>query len=466
MSGDHLVFISVAAVLAIGAVNTLVLNQENGWRRGENFWFWGMIALSASYIGFGSSAWFGRPALTIANASLLIAYLAMSLQLRFWQTGKTNGIVWLGVGTLLYTLVLEYLRVNEPYLVRSIMIHTILSAITAYLFVSAVRYYRKNGSKQLLVLSTTFAIEFVCASLRLTITVAVPAFTNQPMTLYEEPLILVVLRWVWLMANTMSFLTVMTFELEKILNKNETLRVLLKEKGLLLNALSRLDRSDKSAAIGRTLSHELRQPLTTLLLASKNLQAQLKDNDLSALHEQVDFLCHECERSANLINQLEAVFRPERVATDQAPLNRLIDQVIDTLKPRLLDKQISLKRTGTTECIVSGEPTQIETILMNLVSNSINALEHRLDQRQITIETKTEAQSCVVTVSDNGPGIDASMLGNLWQLYVTDEQAGSGIGLWLSQQIAHNHGGQIEAGNTPGSGAWFRVTLPNRQVMR
>lgn len=460
MSGDHLVFISVAAVLIVSAVNAAVLNRDHGWREGEAFWFWGLIALSVSYLGFGTSAWFGRPALTVANLGLLVAYLAMSLQLRYWQTGKTKVSFWFVIGAIVYIALLEYLRATEPYTVRLYLIHATMSVITAYLLYSAVSYYRKNGSTQLIVLATTFAVEFVCAFSRLLFTLIQPTPTNQEMTLYEEPMVMVVLRWVWLMANAMSYLTVMTFELEKTLNKNETLRVLLKEKDLLLNALSRHSRSDKSAAVGRTLSHELRQPLTTLLLASKNLQAQLKDNDLTDLNAQVDFLCHECERSANLVNQLDAVFRPKRALNPSTHIADAVNSAVKTLQPRLTADNIDVHLTGDFACSVPTETTQLETVFINLISNSINALSQRTKDREIFIEAAAENLACVITVSDNGPGIDPSVLPNLWQLYVSDENNGSGIGLWLSQQIVQNHSGHIEAGNTPGAGAWFRIVLP------
>jgi signal transduction histidine kinase len=462
MSGDHLVFVSVAAVLIVSILNTMVLNREHGWREGEAFWFWGLIALSISYLGFGTSAWFGPLALSVANLGLLIAYLAMSLQLRFWQTRKSDVPIWLVAGAIIYTVLLEYLRASATYTTRLHLIHGTLSVITAYLFYSAVSYYRKNGSTQLVVLASTFAIEFLCAFSRLVLTLLQPAPTNQQMTLYEEPIVMVLLRWVWLMANAMSFLTVMTFELEKTLNKNETLRVLLKEKDLLLNALSRLNRSDKSAAVGRTLSHELRQPLTTLLLASKNLQSQLKSNDLSDLDTQVDFLCRECERSANLINQLDNVFRPKRTEASTIKIADAMNQAIKTLKPRLVAVNVDVRLQGDFSCTVVTDAAQLETVFINLISNSINALQQRTKNRQITIEAETQRLSCVVTVSDNGRGIDPSVLPNLWQLYVTDDNTGSGIGLWLSQQIVQNQGGRIEAGNTPGSGAWFRVVLPKK----
>ncbi|MCD8516676.1 MAG: HAMP domain-containing histidine kinase [Burkholderiaceae bacterium] len=462
MSGDHLVFIAVASVLIVSAVNTVVLNREHGWREGEAFWFWGLIALSVSYLGFGTSAWLGPLALSVANLGLLLAYLAMSLQLRYWQTSRTNVPIWLVSGAVLYMVVLEYLRATAPYTPRLHLIHVTMSVITAYLFYSAVSYYRKNGSTQLMVLATTFAIEFLCAFSRFVLTVIQPASTNQQMTLYEEPIVMVILRWIWLMANAMSYLTVMTFELEKTLNKNETLRVLLKEKDLLLNALSRHNRSDKSAAVGRTLSHELRQPLTTLLLASKNLQAQLKSNDLTDLDMQVDFLCKECERSANLVNQLEEVFRPKRAHMPATNIASAIDQAIKTMQPRLDADNVKVHLIGDFACTVPADTAQLETVFINLISNSINALSNRSKDKQITIEAQTQPLACAITVRDNGSGIDPSVLPNLWQLYVSDEAKGSGIGLWLSQQIVQNHSGQIEAGNTPDSGAWFRVVLPRK----
>ena len=464
MQGDHLLFLAIATVLIISAFNTLVLIRERDWRQGEIYWLWGLVALALSYLGFGSSAWLGRPALVLGNSGLMVAYLAMSLQLRFWQTGKTNGLIWVGLGALLYSLVLEYLRINEPYLVRSLLIHITMSSITAYLVIAAIGYYRKNGSKQLLLLTVTFIVEFLCAFSRLLLNIVQPELINQQMTLYEEPIILVVFRWVWLVANAMSFLTVMTFELEKTLSKNESLGALLKEKGVLLDALSRLDRSDKSAAIGRSLSHELRQPMTTILLASKHLQAQIKDNDYANVAETVDFLCHECERSTNLVNQLDAVFRPKRTLTQATKIGDILKQAIELLKPRLLASQTAVHLSGNLDCVIAGEPTQIETIFINLISNSVNALAHCSEPRHIDIHANHTDLDCVVTVTDNGPGIDPAVLANIWHPYVSNDEAGSGIGLWLSQKIASNHCGKIEAGNHSDAGAWFCVTLPRSLV--
>lgn len=460
MTGDHLVFISVAAVLIVSAINTIVLNQQHGWRQGEAFWFWGLVALSISYTGFGVSIWVGKPALIVANIGLLLAYLAMSLQLRYWQTGKNNIPLWLIVGVIFYIVLLETLRAYQTYTYRLHLIQSVMTVITAYLLWSAIKYSRTKRSNQLILLACTFAIEFLCVLTRVIYTLLQPEVTNEQMTLYEEPLELIVIRWIWLIANAMSYITVMTYELEKTINKNETLRVLLKEKKLLLNALSKLNRSNKSAAVDRTLSHELRQPLTTLLLASNHLQAQIKSNDINHIAEQVDFLCHETERSIALINQLEDVFLNKKPSHSSVKLATPINESIRVLKPRLTSEKINLKLRGSLSPVVIGESEQLQTIFINLISNSINALSHQNLSRLITIDVSTNQHTCIIQMSDNGIGIDTSVLPNLWQPYVTDSDKGNGIGLWLTQQILHSLGGTVEAGNNPNAGAWFRVKLP------
>lgn len=460
MTGDHLLFLSIAAVLFISAINAVLLNRQHGGLQGQAFWFWGLIALTNSYAGFGFSAWLGSPALTVANFGLLLAYLAMSLQLRYWRTGKSNIPLALILLAIVYTIALETLRAFEPYIVRLHLIHTVMTVITGYLFWSAIRYYRTTKSPQLIVLASTFAIEFLCASARLLFTLVQPDATNQHMTLYDEPVEMIVIRWIWLLANAMSYMTVMTYELEKSLDKNEALRALLKEKGLLLNALSRINRSDTSAAIGRTLSHELRQPLTTLLLATSNLKAKVKSDDLSRLSEHVDLLCRESQRSADLMNQLEEVFRPTGVASSSIELAKPLNQSIKVLRARLTAENIALTIKGETTVFIKGDLTQIETVFINLISNSINALTYQGLPKKIDIEITQDNSNAVVHVFDNGRGIDESVLPNLWQLYMTDESDGSGIGLWLSRQIVQKHGGSIEGGNNPKVGAWFRARLP------
>jgi signal transduction histidine kinase len=74
------------------------------------------------------------------------------------------------------------------------------------------------------------------------------------------------------------------------------------------------------------------------------------------------------------------------------------------------------------------------------------------------------AGSLNLSVSDTGPGIPPDKLASIFEPYFTTKPEGSGLGLWIAQQIATAHGGAIQASNAPGGGAVFQMTLPLRKA--
>jgi signal transduction histidine kinase len=71
-----------------------------------------------------------------------------------------------------------------------------------------------------------------------------------------------------------------------------------------------------------------------------------------------------------------------------------------------------------------------------------------------------EATSVLITISDSGPGIAAEKLPSIFDPYFTTKTEGSGLGLWIAQQIVTAHGGGIQAQNGASGGAVFTMTLP------
>jgi signal transduction histidine kinase len=67
---------------------------------------------------------------------------------------------------------------------------------------------------------------------------------------------------------------------------------------------------------------------------------------------------------------------------------------------------------------------------------------------------------CWVRVRDNGPGIDARALAQIWSPFYSSKASGTGLGLAIAKKVVEAHGGQIEAASRPGAGAEFTVTLP------
>lgn len=460
ISGDQLVFLLVAAILLSCFGNAFAVMRRQPWVVGESFWLWGLIALSISYLAYGLSPWFGRVSLVIANMTFLISYISLTLQLRFWRTTKSNVPMWVIIASLIYVIVFEVVRDALPYSARATLGQCTILLLTGYLVWSSLSFYKKQRSFQILMLSGTFAVEFLCAGIRLAMLWLQPESTAGTSSILSEPFYMIVVRWVWAASNAISYLTVMTYVLEKTFDRNEDLRVLLKEKRQLINALSKVSRSHHAGDVASALTHELSQPLTTLLLLTKSLSLQIKDNDLKDLQQQVDILRTESERSANIMAQIHKLLRVQNENLQPIQIADVLDNALLVLSPRLSANNITLKKVGRFDYFVSGEATQLELVFINLISNAISILSDQEEQRHIELECYVKNSHCIVEVKDNGPGIDQAILQSIGQIYVSGREQGSGVGLWLTNLILANHRGKLEANNRQNGGASFRVTLP------
>ena len=109
---------------------------------------------------------------------------------------------------------------------------------------------------------------------------------------------------------------------------------------------------------------------------------------------------------------------------------------------------------------VTCAPAQINQVLLNLIGNAAQAIEH--DRGVIAIRTQMSGGYALIAVQDNGKGIPADVLPRIFEPFFTTKPVGqgTGLGLSISQQIVQAHGGRIAATSTPGSGTRFVVALP------
>ena len=460
VSGDQIVFLLVSLILASCFINTVEVLRRERWVTGEIFWLYGLFSLSTSYLAYGVSPWVGRPGLIVANIAFLISYISLALQLRFWLTKKSNIPVWLTGSSVIYVIAFEWSRDYLPYIARASFGQIVILMLAVYLIVTSQRLYSQKRSRQIMLLSLTFVVESACAMVRLVMLWVEPASTVNTSSILNEPFYMVVVRWVWVVANAMSYLTIMTYVLEKTLDRNDELSMLLKEKQLLINAMSKISRNQQAGGMASAMVHELSQPLSTLLLMSKRLKDQVKQHDFGTLDTQVEVLFAETDKSAKTLLQLEKLLRIKNSPKQSVLLSEVIDGALLVLSPRLTANGILLVKSGRFDVMLRVEPTQIELVFINLISNAIAVLSSQAGKRVIQLKCATHQNQCTVEVIDNGPGIRPEVLSGLGQIYVSDKESGSGVGLWLSKLIIDHHNGQFEAGNHPSGGATFRVTLP------
>ena len=109
---------------------------------------------------------------------------------------------------------------------------------------------------------------------------------------------------------------------------------------------------------------------------------------------------------------------------------------------------------------VMADPVRLTQALLNVLINAIQAVEKK--GRVEVSAAVADGQVCVA-VSDNGPGIPPDKLASVFDPYFTTKSEGSGLGLWIAQQIVTAHGGSLEAQNRPSGGAVVTMRLPMKR---
>jgi two-component system sensor kinase FixL len=218
--------------------------------------------------------------------------------------------------------------------------------------------------------------------------------------------------------------------------------------------------------MGAALAHELNQPLTALMLYLQTVERAcerpesgnpIPEHVLAVLHKAV----REAERAGNIIQRMR------QFVEKRDPQRRLVD--INPLITDALELTKFGTRPGVTsiKCILEPDlpsvfvdPVQIQQILVNLTRNALEAVKGG-PHPEVTITTRHAAKGVVIHVEDNGPGIQAEAIPDLFKTFASSKAGGLGLGLAISKTIAQSHGGTLEVDpGGKGRGAQFTLTLP------
>lgn len=218
------------------------------------------------------------------------------------------------------------------------------------------------------------------------------------------------------------------------------------------------------------VSHELRTPLT-VIRGYNNLLLKPEVGELS--ERQRDFLeqsNRSCERLDRFIADLLDAFGEaggyERPDLQYASVKRLLIEVVDFLRPLLDERDIVVELSiGDEAGMADFDPSRIEQVLVNLLSNAIRYSKPGSSIRVGARRLRREGQSLIeLSVLDSGPGIAPEDRERIFQPYVraTSESSSGGLGLGLAicRGIVSAHGGSISVEDECGWGSRFAFTLP------
>ena len=244
----------------------------------------------------------------------------------------------------------------------------------------------------------------------------------------------------------------------------EDLTTLLNEREEIIRQLTLSNKSAGMGALVASVAHELNQPLTATLLHAELMGSHLKQADLdkAMLQDLSKFIVQDTQRAGDIIRKLRNLFRMGKGEFQRTDFKQLIVDVLGMTQAQLQNQQIEVKTRFATPFDLTGDVTQLQQVVLNLINNAIDALTMLEDHpRQLTIEGEKGDGYLLLTVTDNGPGISLENQENIFSLFKTSKSEGMGVGLWLSQSIVESHGGHLSFSSVPGQGCTFSLKLPS-----
>ena len=213
------------------------------------------------------------------------------------------------------------------------------------------------------------------------------------------------------------------------------------------------------------IAHELNQPLTAIATNSFACIQMLESGKISQdkLLDILETIGLQAEHSGEIIKQLRQFVRKEQPERSIININNLITEVLLFVESEARKSHVRIICNLDDNLYkVLAQPIQIEQVLLNLLKNSIEALQIMdKDNRRLIIKTEVAGgNAVVVTVEDNGPGIDKKIKEGLFDPFITSKNDGLGLGLSISQGIIESHHGKLYLHSDGSSGTVFRFALP------
>ncbi|MBS0398423.1 MAG: HAMP domain-containing protein, partial [Proteobacteria bacterium] len=236
-----------------------------------------------------------------------------------------------------------------------------------------------------------------------------------------------------------------------------------------ITALLQAQRDAAWGEVARRLAHEIKNPLTPIQLSAERMRrkflANMNPQDAQVLERATTTIVAQVDAMKQMVNAFSEYARAPDMHVSRFDLNQLVREAVDLYR---VHAGTVLIRLDLDEHLpdVAADRMRVRQILNNLLTNSLEALEGRVDAREARIDIETHVAEdagqahVALLVSDNGPGFQRELMGSVFEPYVTSKPKGTGLGLAIVKKIVEEHGGRIEAENLQSGGARVRILLP------
>ena len=225
-----------------------------------------------------------------------------------------------------------------------------------------------------------------------------------------------------------------------------------------------LIQAGKLAAIGQmaaSITHEINQPLSAIRMYADNACMFLDQKHPEEARKNLSDIAVVISKMAEITRHLKSFARKSPGKVAPILLAEPVTSALTLLDPRITKHDVQVNvNLPKTDIYVLAEPIRLEQVLVNVIGNSLDAVNNR-KIKEITLDVSLNNQWVTITLYDSGPGIAAEHLDRIFDPFFTTKEDGRGLGLGLSlsQAIIHDFGGIIRADNHPEGGAVVTITL-------
>jgi two-component system sensor kinase FixL len=236
------------------------------------------------------------------------------------------------------------------------------------------------------------------------------------------------------------------------------------------NEIAHLSRVTTLGELSGSIAHELSLPLSAILSNAQAAQRVLAHGgaDLAEVREILNDIVSEDKRAGEVIQRLRQWLKKGEVQQHSLRINEVVEDVLKLIHDDLINQHVTIDvELGRNLPLVTGDPVQLQQVLLNLVVNACDAMTNcDAPERRLLIRTGTETRNgngncaVLVSVTDRGGSIPEEKMEQIFEPFFTTKAKGMGLGLSVCHTIIAAHRGKLWATNNADCGATFHFSLP------
>ena len=234
--------------------------------------------------------------------------------------------------------------------------------------------------------------------------------------------------------------------------------------------LARVNRVTMMGELTASLAHEVNQPIAAAVTSANSCIRWLEADvpNLEKARAAAMRIVKDGTRAAEIISRIRLLFQKGTQQLELIDVNEVIEEMIVLLRGEATRHSISVRTELAADLRqVMGDRVQLQQVVMNLMTNSIDAMKAVDGMRELAIRSQRgDNEQLLVSVSDTGVGLPPEQVDQIFNAFFTTKPHGTGMGLRICRSIVESHGGRLWAGDNSPRGASFYVSLPTRVETR